>query len=147
MGRLTRDPEVRNAQNLKIAKFTLAVDRRFRGTRQEEQTADFIRCTAFSNNAEFVEKWLRQGKKIVVIGRLESDTYTNREGQKVYSIEVVVEEIEFAESKSAEEGRRQSPSGSQRSTTGYHNSQGRNSNVGDGFMSIPDGIDEELPFH
>ena len=102
MGRLTRDPEVRYSQgenSLAIASYTLAVDRRFR--RQGEQDADFIPCVAFGKSAEFAEKYLRQGIKIAVTGRIQTGSYTNREGQKVYTTEVIVEESEFAESKNA----------------------------------------------
>ena len=99
MGRLTRDPEVRYSQgenSLAIARYTLAVDRRFK--RQGEQDADFIPCVAFGKSAEFAEKYLRQGIKIAVTGRIQTGSYTNREGQKVYTTEVIVEESEFAES-------------------------------------------------
>ena len=101
MGRLTRDPEVRYASgdNLAIARYTLAVDRRFH--RDGEATADFINCVTFGHTAEFAEKYLRQGTKIVVSGRIQTGSYTNREGQKVYTTEIVVEEQEFAESKSS----------------------------------------------
>ncbi len=141
MGRLTRDPEVRYSQGenaLAIARYTLAVDRR--GARREgEATADFINCVAFGRSAEFAERYLRQGTKIVVSGRIQTGSYTNRDGQKVYTTEVVVEESEFAESKanagtSGESSYQASPVPSPRA------------DIGDGFMNIPDGIDEELPF-
>ena len=102
MGRLTRDPEVRYSAGenaLAIARYTLAVDRRFR--RDGEATADFISCVSFGRTAEFAEKYFRQGLKIIVSGRIQTGSYTNRDGQKVYTTEVVVEEQEFAESKSA----------------------------------------------
>ena len=140
MGRLTRDPEVRYSQgdvSTAVARYTLAVDRRFR--RDGEATADFINCVAFGRSAEFAERYLRQGTKIVVSGRIQTGSYTNRDGQKVYTTEVVVEESEFAESKansgaSSEQSYQASPAPSPRA------------DIGDGFMNIPDGIDEELPF-
>lgn len=140
MGRLTRDPEVRYSQGanpMAIARFSIAVDRRFK--RQGEPEADFFNCTAFGKQAEFVEKYLRKGIKMVVIGRLQNDTYTNKEGQKVYAVNVMVEELEFAES-------RQSASGtSSNSATDVQGGfQGNINN--DGFMNIPDGLAEELPF-
>ena len=104
MGRLTRDPEVRYSQGdnpLAIARFTLAVDRRFK--RDGEQTADFINCVVFGRSAEFTEKYFHQGTKVVVSGRIQTGSYTNRDGVKVYTTEVVVEEQEFAESKAASE--------------------------------------------
>ena len=126
MGRLTRDPEVRYSQGEQataIARYTLAVDRRFK--RDGDQTADFIGCVAFGKLGEFAEKYLRKGTKVVVTGRIQTGSYTNKDGQKVYTTDVVVEESGFTPSD------RPSPS----------------SAAGDGFMNIPDGIDEELPFN
>ena len=103
MGRLTRAPEVRYSQNdsnMAIARFSLAVDRRYK-KQGDETTADFFNCTAFGKQGEFVEKYLKQGTKIVVTGRIQNDNYTNKEGQKVYSVQIMVEEIEFAESKAS----------------------------------------------
>lgn len=135
MGRLTRDPEVRWTQGEKplcLAKYTLAVDRRFK--REGEASADFINCTAFGKSAEFTEKYLSKGTKIAVTGRIQTGSYTNKEGQKVYTTEVVVEEQEFAESKnSAPQETRPTKPDPMTDT--------------DGFMSIPDGIDDELPFN
>ena len=143
MGRLTRDPEVRYSQSdnpLAIARYTLAVDRRFK--RDGEQTADFISCVAFGRTAEFAEKYFRQGMRITISGRIQTGSYTNREGQKVYTTEVVVEEQEFAESKAASEAHSASSGG------GYHAPEPSPAvDAGDGFMNIPDGIDEELPFN
>ena len=141
MGRLTRDPEVRYSQGenaLAIARYTLAVDRRA-ARREGEATADFINCVAFGRSAEFAERYLRQGTKIVVSGRIQTGSYTNRDGQKVYSTEVVVEESEFAESKA---------NSSAPSNNSYQASPAPSpsADIGDGFMNIPDGIDEELPF-
>ena len=149
MGRLTRDPEVRYTQGdnqMAIARYTLAVDRRFnRGN--DENTADFISCVAFGKSGEFAEKYLRKGTKIAVTGRIQTGSYTNKDGVKVYTTEVVVEDQEFAESKNSN------------SEGGYGNNSyggvfgGGNSQpaapmaAGDGFMNIPDGIDEELPFN
>ena len=138
MGRLTRDPEVRYSQGenaLAIARYTLAVDRRFK--RDGEQSADFINCVVFGKSAEFTERYFRQGIRITVCGRIQTGSYTNKDGVKVYTTEVVVEEQEFAESKHA--------SGAQ----SYQTSPAPAPSVdaGDGFMNIPDGIDEELPFN
>ena len=141
MGRLTRDPEVRysqGARSMAIARYTLAVDRRGRrgqDSSAEQQTADFINCVSFGRTAEFAEKYFRQGLKIAVTGRIQTGSYTNREGQKVYTTEVVVEEQEFAESKGSGSGSSQ------------QNVPQQSPDVGpDGFMNIPDGIEEELPF-
>ena len=104
MGRLTRDPEVRYSQNensTAVARFTLAVDRRFK--KDGEQAADFINCIAFGKTGEFIEKWTRQGTKLVVEGRIQTGSYTNKDGNKVYTTDVVVENCEFAESKKASE--------------------------------------------
>ena len=139
MGRLTRDPEVRYSQGdsaTAIGRYTLAVDRRFRRD-GDQQNADFINCVAFGRQAEFVEKYLRQGTKVVVTGRIQTGSYTNRDGVKVYTTDVVVEEQEFAESKAASA-----------SNNSYQASPAPSpsADIGDGFMNIPDGIDEELPF-
>lgn len=135
MGRLTRDPEVRYSQGenaLAIARYTLAVDRRFK--KDNEQTTDFIPCIVFGKSAEFVEKYFRQGTKVTVCGRIQTGSYTNKDGVKVYTTDVVVEEQEFAESKANSQQNQQS------------NNTGPVSDSGDGFMNIPDGVDEELPF-
>ena len=137
MGRLTRDPEVRygtGENSTAVARYTIAVDRRFK--RDGEQNTDFIGCVAFGRNAEFAEKYLRQGTKIVLTGRIQTGSYTNRDGQKVYITDIVVEEQEFAESKSA-------------AGNGGHGNYSRPSAApsdADGFMNISDGIDDELPF-
>ena len=143
MGRLTRDPEVRYSQGenaLAIARYTLAVDRRT-ARREGEATADFISCVAFGKSAEFAERYFRQGTKIVVSGRIQTGSYTNKDGQKVYTTDVIVEESEFAESK-ANAG--QAPSGNNYQASP---APAPSANIGDGFMNIPDGIDEELPFN
>ena len=135
MGRLTRDPDVRYTQGeepMAIARFTLAVERR--GKRDGEASADFPSCVCFRRTAEFIEKYAHQGTKLVVVGRIQTGSYTNRDGQKVYTTDVVVEEAEFAESKAAaDRNAQQTPPPSP--DTGA-----------DGFMNIPDGIEEELPF-
>ena len=136
MGRLTRDPDIRYSAGenaMAVAHYTLAVDRRFK-RQGDEQTADFIRCVCFGKNAEFAERYLRQGVKITVCGRIQTGSYTNKEGQKVYTTDVVVEEHEFAESKRVAEQN----SGSSYPMQGQvdHN----------GFMNIDDGLEEELPF-
>ncbi|MGN0413046.1 MAG: single-stranded DNA-binding protein [Lachnospiraceae bacterium] len=144
MGRLTRDPEVRYSQGdtpLAIARYTLAVDRRFnRGNGGDnQQTADFINCVAFGRSGEFAEKYLHKGTKIVVTGRIQTGSYTNKDGQTVYTTEVVAEDQEFAESKNS--------AGSEGGFTGAGRPAPAPSGAVDGFMNIPDGIDEELPFN
>ena len=140
MGRLTRDPEVRYSQGenaMAIARYTLAVDRRF-NRNNDEQSADFINCVAFGRAGEFSEKYFRKGLKVLVTGRIQTGSYTNKDGVKVYTTDVVVEEQEFAESKA----------NSQASTNnGGNQSVPSVGGAGDGFMNIPDGIDEELPFN
>jgi len=143
MGRLTRDPEVRYSQGetpLAIARYTLAVDRRFTRNNggDNQQTADFISCVAFGRSGEFAEKYLRKGIKIAVTGRIQTGSYTNRDGQTVYTTEVVVEDQEFAESKNSNSGTEGGFAGVNRPAP---------SGAVDGFMNIPDGIDEELPFN
>ena len=160
MGRLTRDPEVRYSQggenSLAIARYTLAVDRRFKRN-GDDQTADFIGCVAFGRNAEFAEKYFRQGLKVVVTGRIQTGSYTNKDGQKVYTTDVVVEEQEFAESKNSDSAGRNTMDdqmaamyAGQRSQEGQQDrpgQQGSMESAMEGFMNIPDGIDEELPFN
>ena len=134
MGRLTRDPEVRYTQGdnaMAIARYSLAVDRRFK--RDGEPDADFINCVAFGKSGEFAEKYLKKGTKVAVVGRIQTGSYTNKDGQKVYTTDVVVEEQEFAESKN---------SGSS------DNNQSAPENKNTDFMNIPDEIeDSELPFN
>ena len=143
MGRLTREPDVRYSQNadgsMAVARYTLAVDRRRGRNSDNEQSADFISCVAFGRAGEFAEKYLHQGTKIVVTGRIQTGSYTNKDGQRVYTTDVVVEEQEFAESKSAASGE----------TAAYTPSRPEPSQAaGDGFMAIPDGVDDEgLPFN
>lgn len=140
MGRLTRDPETRYTQangsqeSLCVARYTLAVDRR--GSRSEgQQSADFISCVAFGRAGEFAEKYFRKGTKITVSGRIQTGSYTNRDGQRVYTTDVVIEEQKFAESKGNASGSNQ-----QEQSSPYPTDE-------NGFMNIPDGIDEELPFN
>ena len=142
MGRLTREPDVRYSQNsdgsMAVARYTLAVDRRRARTNSDgaEQTADFISCVAFGRQGEFAEKYLHQGTKIAITGRIQTGSYTNKDGQRVYTTDVVVEEQEFAESKKAAE-----------TSSTPQNTQGVKSNPeDDGFMTIPEGVEEELPF-
>lgn len=146
MGRLTRDPDIRYSggdNSMAIARYTLAVDRRFR--RDGEQSADFIGCVAFGKSAEFAEKYLRQGTKLVVTGRIQTGSYTNKDGVKAYTTDVVVEEQEFAESKAASGGN----TGSAPNPANVDLAPGTGSSAaGDDFMHIPDGIDDsELPFN
>lgn len=165
MGRLTRDPDVRYSQgenSMAIARYTLAVDRR-RRTDQNEQQADFISCVAFGKGGEFAEKYLKKGTKIVVSGRIQTGSYENKGGQRVYTTDVVVEDQEFAESKKDNSGRdamddqnaaqyAQHSTGSSAAAggaMGYNNGSSGSGQRGQytGFMNIPDGIDEELPFN
>ena len=142
-GRLTRDPEMRYSSGetqTSIARYTLAVDRRFR-RQGDEQTADFINCVVFGRGAEFAENYLHQGTKIIVEGRIQTGSYTNKEGQRVYTTEVIVEQQEFAESKAASQqgGGYQQAMPSRPEPTEA---------AGDGFMNIPDGVEDEgLPFN
>ena len=144
MGRLTREPDVRYSQNadgsMAVARYTLAVDRRRGRNSDNEQSADFISCVAFGRSGEFAEKYLHQGTKIVVTGRIQTGSYTNRDGVKVYTTEVVIEEQDFAESKAA---------AAQNSNMGVPQPSAPQPSAAasDGFMNIPDGIDEELPFN
>jgi len=134
MGRLTRDPDVRYSQGeppMAVARFTLAVDRRFR---REEQQADFINCVAFARQGEFIEKYAHQGTKLVVEGRIQTGSYTNKDGVKVYTTDVVVENCEFAESKAAAGSNESSFQASRPEPV---------SAAGDGFMNIPDGVEDE----
>lgn len=136
MGRLTRDPEVRYTQGdnaSAVARFSLAIDRRFK--KDGDHTADFISCVAFGKTGEFIEKYGHQGTKFVVEGRIQTGSYTNKDGQKVYTTDVVVEQVEFAESKASADG----------NTT--NNTANSNAPTDTSFMNIPDGIDEELPFN
>ena len=144
MGRLTRDPDIRQGQGdngTLVARYTLAVDRRFHKN-GAEQTADFINIVAFGKSAEFAEKYFHKGIKIVVTGRIQTGSYTNKEGQKVYTTDVVAEDQEFAESKNAA-GSGESSYGTSHAGEG---ASGGGSGADDGFMNVPDGIDEELPF-
>jgi len=139
MGRLTRDPEVRytsGERSMAVARYTLAVDRRGRNNSGDQQTADFINIVAFDKAGEFAERYFRQGMRVLVSGRIQTGNYTNREGQKVYTTEIVANSQEFADSKGAGSG-----SGSGSSAT-------PSAPMGDGFMNIPDGVEDEgLPFN
>lgn len=133
IGRLVKDPDIRYSQGANttcVARYTLAVDRKFK--QEGQPTADFINCIAFGKLGEFAEKYLHKGVKIAVTGRIQTGSYTNKDGQKVYTTDVVVEEQEFCESKSSQQSSSQpapAPNGDM------------------GFMSIPDGIADELPFN
>lgn len=139
MGRLTRDPEVRYTQgerSMAVARYTLAVDRRGARKSQDgnEQTADFINIVAFDRAGEFAEKYFRQGMRVLVSGRIQTGSYTNKEGQRVYTTDIIADDQEFADSKNASAGGKQTPE--------------MGKPIGDGFMSIPDGVeDESLPFN
>lgn len=134
MGRLVRDPEVRysqGAETMAIARYTLAVDRKYK--KDADVTADFISCVSFGKTAEFAEKYFKQGTKIVISGRIQTGSYTNKEGQKVYTTEVVVEEQEFAESKASQEGYQSAD-------------RPKPSNNSGDFMSVPENMENDLPF-
>ena len=138
VGRLTRDPEVRYSQGenaTAVARYTVAVDRRFK--RDGEPTADFINCVVFGKSAEFAEKYFRQGLRVAISGRITTGNYTNKDGIKVYTTEVTVEEQEFAESRAESEANK----------TGSRQAAQTNVGSSDGFMNIPDGIEESLPFN
>ena len=144
MGRLTRDPEVRYSsgeRSMAIARYTLAVDRRGRRSEGSEQTADFIPCVAFDKAGEFAEKYFRQGMRVLISGRIQTGSYTNKEGQKVYTTDVIIEDQEFADSKNSSGG----------STSSGYNESFRPSPENassEGFMNIPDGVDDDgLPFN
>lgn len=146
MGRLTRDPEVRYTQgerSMAVARYTLAVDRRRRTGNGDNQTADFIQCVAFDRAGEFAEKYFHQGIKVLVTGRIQTGSYTNRDGQKVYTTDVIVEDQEFAESKNASASSMSAgpaPAPAERPAPAAA--------IGDGFMNIPDGVEDEgLPFN
>lgn len=128
MGRLVRDPEISSSTSgTTFARYTIAVDRRFK--KEGEPDADFFNCTSFGKQAEFVEKYLKKGTKIVVSGRLQNNNYTNKDGQKVYDVRIMVEDIEFAESKNSDEA-----------------SVSAEKKPSNDFLNIPDGLVEELPF-
>lgn len=140
-GRLTRDPEVRYSSGenqTAIARYTLAVDRRFK-RQGDEQTADFINCVVFGRGAEFAENYLHQGTKIIAEGRIQTGSYINKDGKRVYTTDVVVENQEFAESKAASNN-------SYKKENGYAPYKPEPAQAADGFMNIPDAIEDELPF-
>ena len=143
MGRLTRDPDIRYSQganSMAIARYTIAVDRRGRKDSNSDQSADFISCVSFGRTAEFFEKYIRQGTKVVVEGRIQTGSYTNRDGQKVYTTDVVVENVEFAESKAAASQRGSAPAPAKGAPAAEAASEG--------FMDISDGLEDEgLPFN
>ena len=146
MGRLTRDPEVRYSQgerSMAIARYTLAVDRRGRRSQDgSEQTADFINIVAFDRAGEFAEKYFRQGMRVLVSGRIQTGSYTNKDGQRVYTTDIIVDDQEFADSK----GQASDMSGYGQSAPAQRPAPA--SAIGDGFMNIPDGVEDEgLPFN
>ena len=133
MGNLTRDPEIRYTQGEKtmaIARFSLAINRRF--SREGENNVDFFNCTAFGKQAEFVEKYFRQGSRMILLGRVQNDNYTNKNGEKVYSVQIMADEIEFAERKQA---------------GGNNTAEQTQKQDDDDFMEIPENIESELPFN
>ncbi len=160
MGRLTRNPDVRYSQgenSMAVARFTLAVDRAY-SRKKDENSTDFISCVAFGKTAEFAEKYLKQGTKIALSGRIQTGSYTNKDGNKVYTTDVVAENVEFAESKNAAGG--SDNGGYNGGNGGYSNGNSGSGNGGyndynnapakeapAGFMNIPTGLEEELPFN
>ena len=143
MGRLTADPDVRYTNgNNAVARYTLAVDRKFK--KEGEQSADFISCITFNKAAEFVEKYLHKGDKIVVSGRIQTGSYTNKDGRKVYTTDIIVEDHEFAESKkTADEMHTWGPV-----NNGGHRMEAGEPRVGDGFMDIPEYVEDAgMPFN
>ena len=144
MGRLTRDPDIRYSQGEKataVARYTLAVTRSFK--REGDADADFINCVAFGRAAEFAERYFRQGIRIVISGRIQTGSYVNKDGIKVYTTDVIVDEQEFAESKAVSDSHMAANAGSYQAAAAK---PAPSAAIGDGFMNIPDGIDEELPF-
>ena len=145
MGNLTRDPEIRYSQgenSLAIARFSVAVNRRF--ARQGETDVDFFNCTAFGRQAEFLEKYFRQGSRVLLSGRIQNDNYTNKNGEKVYSVQIIAEEIEFAERKSTADPNAAAAAGQ----SGFGGGAPQpNAAANDDFMNIPDGIEDGLPFN
>lgn len=150
MGRLTRNPDIRYTQGEKpvcIARYTLAVDRRFK--RDGEQEADFISCVAFGRQAEFAEKYLQKGTKIVISGRIQTGSYTNREGARIYTTDIVVEEQDFAESKATAAGSNPESRAASAGSEAPKQKEETAANqppLQDGFMTIPEGIEDKLPF-
>ena len=148
VGRLARDPELRTVNTMNGAyttcSFTIAVSRQF-SNQNGERDADFINCVAFGKTGEFIERYGHKGTKFVVEGRIQTGSYTNKDGQRVYTTDVVAENVEFAESKNASAGN--NDGGYQNAGFGGGNNAPAPSGAGDGFMNIPDGIDEELPFN
>lgn len=139
MGNLTRDPEIRYSQAenpMAIGRFSIAVNRRFK--KEGEEDADFFNCTCFGKQAEFLEKYFRQGSRICLVGRIQNNNYTNKNGEKVYSVQVLVDELEFAEKKG------QSGGDNQNSQSNFESS---GQSADDDFMNIPDGIEDGLPFN
>lgn len=130
IGRLTADPEVRYSGEMPIASFNVAIDRKYK--RDGEPTADFLKCTAFKGQAEFIEKYFRKGQRIAFVGHIQTGSYTNKEGQKVYTTSIIIDEVEFVESKNTNQGLEQTA---------------LESTSNNGFVNIPDGIDTELPFN
>lgn len=153
MGRLTRDPEVRYSQgerSMAIARYTLAVDRRGRRSQDGDQgqTADFINIVAFDRAGEFAEKYFRQGMRVLVSGRIQTGSYVNKDGQKVYTTDVIVDDQEFADSKGQGDGGSSFNAGGSRGTYQQGTRPAPSSAIGDGFMNIPDGVEDEgLPFN
>ncbi|MGN0270802.1 MAG: single-stranded DNA-binding protein [Candidatus Weimeria sp.] len=143
MGRLTRDPEVRygGAQNMAIARFSIAVDRRFK--REGQPDADFFNCTAFGKTGEFVEKYLHKGTKVVLDGEMQNDNYQNKQGQMVYGFRVIVNSIEFAESKAASQSSAAAPVPQPPQGGGSDEQPAAPS---DDFMNVPNSVEEALPF-
>ncbi len=142
LGNLTRDPEIRYSQgsNMAIARFSLAVNRRF--PREGEPDSDFFNCTAFGKTAEFVEKYFHKGSRMSLVGRVQNDNYTNKNGEKVYSVQIIAEEVEFAERKSTADANAAAGFGG----SGAGPAPANDSDAGDDFMPVPEGVDDDIPF-
>ena len=142
LGNLTRDPEVRYSQgsNMAIARFSLDVNRRF--PREGEPDSDFFNCTAFGKTAEFVEKYFHKGSRMSLVGRVQNDNYTNKNGEKVYSVQIIAEEVEFAERKSTADANAAAGFGG----SGAGPAPANDSDAGDDFMPVPEGVDDDIPF-
>ena len=146
VGRLTRDPETRYTQGenpTAIARYTLAVDRRFK--RDGQPDADFIRCVAFGRSGEFADKYFRQGMRVAISGRIQTGSYTNRDGVKVYTTEVIIEDQEFAQNKNEQSAPVPSAPAEEAPAPQAQNTAGEDPE--EGFMNLPEGVDEELPFN
>ena len=150
IGRLARDPELRVIQGnteITVTKFSVAVTRKYKAAGEERPRADFLECTAWGKTGEFIDKYFKKGNLIALKGSVETDSYTNKDGVRVYTTDIVVEEQEFAESKNAAGGNEGGYNNGGYNNSGFGGGMPAASGAAEGFMNIPDGIDEELPFN